>query len=135
GEVLNEFLNAPDQESSRAGDPSTTARQFASGYIGLQNHSNADVIDFRNVRVLPLDEGSVRGPITVEGDGEHTVEFRSTDVAGNQEDVNEVTFTLGEGGGEDQTPPETSAELDPADPGAGGTYDGPVGVTLSATDP
>ena len=28
--------------------------------------------------------------------------------------------------------PVTSAALDPAEPGAGGTYDGPVGVTLSA---
>lgn len=29
-------------------------------------------------------------------------------------------------------PPVTSAALDPAEPGAGGTYDGPVGVKLSA---
>jgi PKD repeat protein len=32
----------------------------------------------------------------------------------------------------DTAPPQTSAALDPAEPGAGGTYDGPVGVTLSA---
>ena len=91
-----------------------------------------DVIDFRNVRVLPLDEGSVQGPVTVEGDGEHTVEYRSTDVAGNEEEVKEVTFTIGEA---DETPPVTTHELDPEDPGAGGTYRGPVDVTLSATDP
>jgi PKD repeat protein len=30
--------------------------------------------------------------------------------------------------------PATTAALDPAEPGPGGTYDGPVGVTLSATD-
>ena len=42
GEVINEFENTPGQESSRAGDPSTTLRQFAQGYIGLQNHSDAD---------------------------------------------------------------------------------------------
>ena len=38
GNVIKEFVNAPDQPSSRAGDPSTTDRQFARGYIGLQNH-------------------------------------------------------------------------------------------------
>ena len=54
GVVINEFDNAPGQESSRAGDPSTTLRQFAEGYIGLQNHSDNDLIEFRNIRVRPL---------------------------------------------------------------------------------
>jgi PKD repeat protein/type 1 glutamine amidotransferase/plastocyanin len=126
GNVIKEFLNAPDQQSSRPGDPPTNARQFARGYIGLQNHGNPDVIDFRNVRVLPLDEGAVSGPVTVEGDGEHTVEFRSTDVAGNEEEIKEVTFTIGDADG---TAPVTTHELDQDEPS------GPVTVTLSATDP
>jgi len=36
---------------------------------------------------------------------------------------------------QETTPPETTATLNPADPGPGGTYDGPVEVTLSAADP
>ena len=36
---------------------------------------------------------------------------------------------------QETTPPETTATLDPAAPGPGGTYDGPVEVTLSAADP
>ena len=35
----------------------------------------------------------------------------------------------------DSTPPLTTYTLDPVDPGTGGAYDGPVDVTLSATDP
>jgi glucose/arabinose dehydrogenase/PKD repeat protein/plastocyanin len=35
---------------------------------------------------------------------------------------------------DDTTPPQTSHSLDPASPGEGGTYGGPVGVNLSATD-
>src|SRR3954470_17982088 len=101
GEVLQTFQNTPGKQSSRAGDPPTNARQFARGYIGLQNHGTSDVIDFRNVRVVSLDEGSVRGPVTVEGDGEHTVEYRSTDVAGNEEAVKSVEFTIG-GAAEDE---------------------------------
>jgi hypothetical protein len=54
GVVINEFDNTPGQESSRAGDPSTTLRQFAEGFIGLQNHSDNDLIEFRNIRVRPL---------------------------------------------------------------------------------
>ncbi len=54
GVVLNEFDNAPGTESSRPGDPPTDLRQFLSGFVGLQNHGNSDVIEFRNIRVSDL---------------------------------------------------------------------------------
>ena len=135
GEVLQTFQNTPGKTSSRSGDPSTTDRQFSKGYIGLQNHGSSDIIDYRNIRVLPLDSGSVRGPFTVEGNGAHKVEFRSTDVAGNVETTKSVDFTIGSQPAGEKTPPVTTHALNPAAPGAGGTYTGAVGVTLSATDP
>ena len=55
GVVINEFENAPGLASSRPSDPSTTLRQFASGYIGLQNPGTNDKIEFRNVKVKVLD--------------------------------------------------------------------------------
>jgi hypothetical protein len=54
GVVINEFDNTPGKASSRAGDPPTDLRQFAEGYIGLQNHSNSDKIAIRKVRVRRL---------------------------------------------------------------------------------
>jgi glucose/arabinose dehydrogenase len=54
GVVINEFDNTPGKQSSRAGDPPTDLRQFASGFIGLQNHGTNDVVDFRNIRVRAL---------------------------------------------------------------------------------
>ncbi|GAA4148701.1 DUF1080 domain-containing protein [Actinomadura keratinilytica] len=54
GEVINEFDNTPGKSSSRADDPPTDLRQFARGFIGLQNHGSDDVVDFRNVRVRAL---------------------------------------------------------------------------------
>ncbi|WP_323184011.1 MULTISPECIES: ThuA domain-containing protein [unclassified Streptomyces] len=54
GVVINEFDNTPGKNSSRAGDPPTDLRQFLSGYLGLQNHSNTDLIEFRNIRVRNL---------------------------------------------------------------------------------
>jgi hypothetical protein len=36
------------------GDPPTMARQLAQGYIGLQDHQDGDVIEYRNVRVKEL---------------------------------------------------------------------------------
>ena len=90
GTILSEFDNSIPLDSSRGGDPPTQARQFSSGYIGLQNHGGPDVIDFRNVSVLPLDEGTVEGPIVISAAGA-TVEFRSTDAAGNVEETQEIT--------------------------------------------
>ncbi|MBQ0903903.1 ThuA domain-containing protein [Micromonospora sp. U21] len=54
GVVINEFDNTPGKQSSRAGDPPTDLRQFLSGFIGLQNHGDNDLIEFRNIRVREL---------------------------------------------------------------------------------
>jgi len=54
GTVINEFDNTPGKQSSRAGDPPTDLRQFAEGFIGLQNHSDTDIVEFRNIRVRAL---------------------------------------------------------------------------------
>ncbi|MGP3969702.1 OmpL47-type beta-barrel domain-containing protein [Streptomyces sp. 6N223] len=56
GVLINEFENAPGQLFSppRADDPGTDGRQHASGYIGLQTHSAADVISYRDIRIKPL---------------------------------------------------------------------------------
>jgi glucose/arabinose dehydrogenase/type 1 glutamine amidotransferase len=54
GVVINEFDNTPGKQSSRQGDPPTDLRQFVSGFVGLQNHGNNDLIEFRNIRVRDL---------------------------------------------------------------------------------
>ncbi|MGK5683663.1 ThuA domain-containing protein [Actinoplanes sp. URMC 104] len=54
GAVINEFDNTPGKQSSRAGDPPTDLRQFAEGLIGLQNHSDTDLVEFRDIRVRAL---------------------------------------------------------------------------------
>ncbi len=70
-----------------------------------------------------------RGPVTVEGDGEHTVEYRSTDVAGNEEDVKSRHV-------HDRRRRRDAAGDDArARSGNGGRTTGPVTVRLSATDP
>ena len=93
GEVINTFVNAPGQQSSRDGDPPTDDRQFASGWFGLQNHGGSDLIEFRNIRIQHLSPEAAA--FTVTEAGSHTVEFRSTDVAGNVEPIRSTTFTVG----------------------------------------
>jgi hypothetical protein len=56
GTLINQFTNAPGLsfDPPRADDPGTDGRQHAEGYIGLQNHSAADTVSFRNIRIAPL---------------------------------------------------------------------------------
>jgi plastocyanin len=56
GVLMNEFENAPGQLFSppRPDDPGTDGRQHTSGYIGLQTHSAADVISYRDIRIKAL---------------------------------------------------------------------------------
>ena len=103
GAVINQFDNSIPKNSSRDGDPPTQDRQFSAGYIGLQNHSDADKMQIRNVRVQDLSAAARTGTgaFTVTGSGNHTVEFRSTDWAGNVEPTKVETFRIG-------TPPSGS---------------------------
>jgi PKD repeat protein/type 1 glutamine amidotransferase len=117
GEVLNEFDNAIPRNSSRAGDPPTQLRQFDEGYVGLQNHSTSDLVEYRNVRVRDL-KAPTAETVTVSGRGNHTVEYRSVDTAGNMEGKKSVSFRIGTpaqpspppptGGGEAPEPPTFS---------------------------
>ena len=86
-------------------------------------------------RARPPSTGSASGafqaydaPFTLDDDGTHAVDYRSSDAAGNHEAAKSFSVKV------DVTPPASSATLAPAAPGAGGTYDGPVTVTLSGTD-
>ncbi|MEV4754110.1 ThuA domain-containing protein [Micromonospora sp. NPDC049559] len=56
GRLINEYDNVPDAVFTppRADDPGGAGRQYASGFIGLQNHSAEDVISFRDIRIRPL---------------------------------------------------------------------------------
>ncbi len=65
-------------------------------------------------------------PISVTGDGVHTVWFRSTDEAGNVEDTKSVEVKV------DTTAPVTTAAFAP--PTDAGWHNGAVPVTLSAAD-
>ena len=84
--------------------------------------------------------GAPNGPLTTEFEAVEARHLRlritgSRDSAGQpprNTQVAELLVFAGEV--EDTTAPETTAALDPASPGPGGTYGGPVAVTLSASD-
>ncbi|GAA5113650.1 hypothetical protein GCM10023339_18310 [Alloalcanivorax gelatiniphagus] len=73
-------------------------------------------------------------PVVVTGAGDHTVGFRSTDVAGNVEEEGSIDVTV-DGPPADTTAPVTTVRTDPAAPnGSSGWFTTAPKVTLTATD-
>ena len=67
-------------------------------------------------------------------DGAYSIEYRSTDRAGNVEAIKTVAFTIGTPTG-DTTAPVTTADAGPGAARSRPDLPGPVGVRLSALDP
>jgi plastocyanin len=72
-------------------------------------------------------------PVTVTELGDHSVQFRATDNAGNTSAVGSVSFRVVEAGGTDVTPPVVTATVT-GEKDANGNYIGTATVTLTATD-
>ncbi|WP_158560753.1 DUF7594 domain-containing protein [Paenibacillus contaminans] len=83
--------------------------------------------------VYSLDGGTswqpYSAPLSFDQDGRYSIEYRSTDNAGNEEAANLSRLDI------DMTPPVTTASVSPAQPdGLRNKYVQPVTVTLSASD-
>ncbi|WP_165822350.1 OmpL47-type beta-barrel domain-containing protein [Paenibacillus montanisoli] len=73
-------------------------------------------------------------PLLFTEHGAYTIEYRSTDAAGNEEFLKTVSFSIASPA-QDVTAPSTSVALQPGTPdGSSGWYRSDVGITLSATD-
>ncbi|MEV4765466.1 plastocyanin/azurin family copper-binding protein, partial [Micromonospora chokoriensis] len=72
-------------------------------------------------------------PVRVTAVGDHSVQFRATDQAGNTSAVGSVSFRIVEPGEEDTAPPEVKAAL-AGDRDGDGNYVGTATATLTATD-
>jgi len=132
--------NCPDGADTTAPTSSaTTAPAAPNGTNGWFNtavnvtleatdNDNGSGVDKIEYRVDGGDFATYSGPIAIAADGEHTVEYRATDKAGNVEATKSLALKV------DTAAPTTTAALDPGAPGAGGTYEGQVGLTLTAAD-
>jgi hypothetical protein len=92
GVRINSWTNSPGQAAHRDGDPPTDARQWATGYVGLQNHGGTDVVDYRDVTVRSLRPEAAA--FTVRGAGRHTVSYRSVGWDGRAETARTLLIAL-----------------------------------------
>ena len=130
------------------GGEDTTPPTVSAEVTGEQN-ADGDFVGSATVTVTATDEGSgvasveyevddtgfqpYTGPVTVSDLGDHAVQYRATDAAGNESQTGSVPFRVVEGDGEDTTPPTVTAEVS-GEQDADGNYVDSATVTLSATD-
>ncbi|OLF13521.1 OmpL47-type beta-barrel domain-containing protein [Actinophytocola xanthii] len=130
------------------GNEDTTPPTVTAEVSGEQD-AEGNYVDSATVTVTATDDGSgvalveyeiddtgfhaYTGPVTVTEPGDHTVQFRATDAAGNESQTGSVPFRVVEGGEEDTTPPTVTAEVSGEQDAEGNYVDAAV-VTLSASD-
>ncbi|WP_442792028.1 OmpL47-type beta-barrel domain-containing protein [Micromonospora sp. NBC_01796] len=129
-------------------DPDTTAPTATAAVTGDRNEDGA-YVGMATVTISATDaesgvelvEYSLDGaayaaygaPVMVHQPGEHTVNYRATDRAGNTSAPQSVAFTVAGTSDPDTTPPTVSAGVT-GDRDGNGAYIGAATVTVSATD-
>jgi len=131
------------------GEPDTTAPTVSAQVSGPRN-TDGHYVGSATVAVTATDAGSgvktveyelddtgfrpYTAPVPVTAIGDHAVQFRATDNAGNTSEVGSVSFRVVEPEpAEDTTPPTVTAQITGARDGAG-NYVGTATATLTATD-
>jgi plastocyanin len=122
--VSGQVTGSKDQNGAFIGTATVTVSASDSG-------SGVDTVEYQ------LDDTSwnpYTAPVAVTALGDHAVQFRATDKAGNVSETGSVQFTVvAPQPDEDVTPPVATVSLaGPRD--ADGNYTGPVTATLAATD-
>lgn len=131
------------------GEPDTTPPSVSAQVSGTRNAAG-DYVGSATVAVTATDAGSgvatveyevddtgfrpYTAPVAVTAPGDHAVQFRATDRAGNTSDAGSVQFRVAEPEpAEDTTPPVVTAQVTGARDGDG-NYVGAATATLTATD-
>ncbi|WP_024874032.1 OmpL47-type beta-barrel domain-containing protein [Saccharomonospora piscinae] len=129
------------------GDDDTTPPEVTAEVTGDQNEDGS-YVGAATVGITATDDSGIdtveynldgegyqpyTDPLTVDQPGDHTVEYRATDNAGNTSDAGSTTFTVVEGDPNDTTPPEVTAEVT-GDQNEDGDYVASASVEIAATD-
>lgn len=138
GELVVTGGSGPDTTPPTVSAAVTGERDTAGDYLGSAtvtvNASDAGSgVDRVEYQVDDTGFAPYTQPVTVSALGDHAVQFRATDKAGNVSATGSVPFRIVEPGDEDTTPPVVTAQVSGSrDPS--GNYIGTATVTLTATD-
>ncbi|WP_197319108.1 OmpL47-type beta-barrel domain-containing protein [Saccharomonospora sp. NB11] len=123
----------PEVTATVSGDTDADGSYIGAATVSLSAQDSGSGVDSVE---YDLDGAGFTGysePVTVAEPGDHTVQYRATDAAGNVSEVGSVTFTVVEGDPNDSDPPEVSAAVS-GDTDADGNYVGAAVVEVDAQD-
>ncbi|GAA1036182.1 hypothetical protein GCM10009557_46210 [Virgisporangium ochraceum] len=126
---------APTVSGTVSGQRDAQGNYVGSATVTVQATDNAGGSGVASVE-YQVDDTSwtpYTAPVVVSGIGDHSVQFRATDNAGNVSPVGSVQFRVVEPQQQDTTPPTVTAAVT-GDRDAQGRYVGSATVTVTATD-
>lgn len=128
-----EDTTPPTVSAEATGEQDADGNYVGSATVAIEatdEDSGVDTVEYK------LDDGEFQPytePVAVDAVGEHTVNYRATDAAGNASEQGSLAFTVVEGQGADTTPPTVTAKA-AGEQNADGAYLDTATVTLSAAD-
>lgn len=123
----------PDVSAAVSGDQNGDGEYVGSATVTVtaaDSESGVDAVEYA------LDDDTFKAytaPLSVTDAGEHTVEYRATDKAGNTSAVKSVTFTVAAPPSGDDTPPDVTGQVT-GDQDFAWNYVGTATLTLTAED-
>ncbi|MER7168849.1 family 16 glycoside hydrolase [Micromonospora sp. NPDC000207] len=133
GEDEEEDTTAPTVSASVAGQQNNAGAFVGAATVTLTASDAESGVESIEYSLDGAAFAAYTGPLTVNEPGEHRVDYRATDVAGNTSAVQSVDFTVVAPPDPDTTAPTVTASLSGERDGDG-AYVGAATVTISASD-
>ncbi|PRX46581.1 Ig-like protein group 3 [Prauserella shujinwangii] len=129
----NEDTTPPEVSAQITGDQNAEGDYIGSATITLDAQDTGSGVDSIEYEIDDTGFRPYDGPVTVDEPGDHTVQYRATDLAGNTSEPGSTPFRVVEPSSEDTTPPEVTAQIT-GDQDDNGNYIGSATVNLDAQD-
>ncbi|WP_434742901.1 OmpL47-type beta-barrel domain-containing protein [Micromonospora sp. SH-82] len=133
GEDEEEDTTAPTVSASVAGQQNNAGAFVGAATVTLTASDAESGVESIEYSLDGAEYAAYTGPLTVNEPGEHRVDYRATDVAGNTSAVQSVDFTVVAPPDPDTTAPTVTASLSGERDGDG-AYVGAATVTIAASD-
>ncbi|MEY7972183.1 plastocyanin/azurin family copper-binding protein [Saccharomonospora xinjiangensis] len=128
-----EDTTPPEVSATVSGDQDADGNYLGSATVAISASDAESGVDSVEYEIDDTGFRPYTAPVTVSEPGDHTVQYRATDAAGNASETGSVTFSVVEGDPGDTDPPKVTAVIE-GDKDGEGNFVGTATVVLDAED-